>query len=1331
MQNKIIHTSTSKASKDKKDQKKKINIKNKKLYNNNELSKHKSQKIYNQYSPTNLKNSNKNNNNSKKNITLANNIKQINHYSGTKKTNFPQNLKEKDLKNNDNNKRNKIKVEYNNTNLQKDENNDKDIIKKLKKNNLDHILSESDSFQEIDSMEEDSTSKGNRLKSTNLKIKNINNLKWDIIDSKSILNNVDFKRHLTSGYNNNKNITNEKNEIPRLTKPNISKEKKSNNIIIINDNDENDDEDIIVNDNEFESSHCLNNSKLNETKFPKLSINPFIGESILQETNAYSNKNLPKKSIPNKGDNKNMDLKNEIKEKFIINNHHIKSSTLGTIKQSSTNPNSSNLSNALDIANLNNLLRKENNEKSEKIKLVKNNTNNDLKTNINTDNLYRNFLLIAKKGDREQFLEILEQILSLPKKLKNINFQDENGFTALHYSCDEGNFKIVKILLKINCETNIKNNEKKTPLHLASIRGFFDISKKLIENGALLNVYDSEKNSPLHYVCMHNYIELLKYFLTKLPQADEKNIYGKMPIDLTTNNEIKNILENYLKNNENSYHKIKIYQTSDSMMNNLIEPCPDNEVSFLQDMTSHSNKNNIKTNLNKSKNNSSLSPINKNPRRKHRIVKKDYNSIKQNNMNTKNIMELDLKKSNKINIENNISSNNIISSLNSSNSRLSQNSNINKNNYKKNELKSSRKLRENKDNSINSQKLKKEKINNKIIIQESNINNNNDSGIFINNDYNNINTLNNNYNNGLKKTRTLEQFSTINTNNTNKINIYNNVNKVNMTNDSKLNISNYYNINVNNSINNDVNRIDISFNRKNEIKKLNKSINRFDRDKKPNSNKKIYSENKSKFIGNNLKYKNFILDSTESSTNNIVNLNKTEENIKLSKIPKTSLKKNKNTNPNKTSKNINSNNYNTIRLIEGKEKTISKNKHKQKSKQNKLKKKQNLKKNNTNDNINNNCNISKISCGIPQPKNNNILEQINKSNIIDQTLGDNIHSQLNLNSIEEERITPSSFICLAQLGKGSFGEVYLVQKINTKEKFAMKVLRKERIMGQNLLKYAIAERNVLSLSNHPFIVKLNFAFQTSSKLFLILEYCPNGDLAKHLLFEKRFSEERAKFYICEVLLALENLHQRDIIFRDLKPDNVVLDEEGHCKLTDFGLSKESVNEEQYAKSFCGSIAYLAPEMLKKQGHGKAVDWYLLGVLFYEMLVGITPFFTTRKEDIFHNIEYGELKIPEFVSKEASSLLRGLLQKDPKKRLGGNIKDAQEIKEHPYFSDVDWEKVYYKKITPPPVNIFTNKMIHVYHRPRQFANDDYLNKISDKTNNPNMLPGWSFINNEEY
>lgn len=244
-----------------------------------------------------------------------------------------------------------------------------------------------------------------------------------------------------------------------------------------------------------------------------------------------------------------------------------------------------------------------------------------------------------------------------------------------------------------------------------------------------------------------------------------------------------------------------------------------------------------------------------------------------------------------------------------------------------------------------------------------------------------------------------------------------------------------------------------------------------------------------------------------------------------------------------------------------------------------------------------------------------------------------------VNSIEEEKITPSSFECLAVLGRGSFGEVFLVRKLDTQNVYAMKVIAKSRIASHNLFKYAMVERNVLSLTNHPFIVKLSYAFQTSDRLFLILEYCSGGDLTKHLYFEKRFNEEKAKYYLCEIILALEDLHKRDIIFRDLKPDNIVLDKDGHVKVTDFGLSKEGVFDSIGAKSFCGSIAYLAPEMLKRTGHGKAVDWYLLGVLFYEMLVGIPPYFTDQKDEIFRNIEHGELQIPRFVSNEAVQILR--------------------------------------------------------------------------------------------
>jgi serine/threonine protein kinase len=198
------------------------------------------------------------------------------------------------------------------------------------------------------------------------------------------------------------------------------------------------------------------------------------------------------------------------------------------------------------------------------------------------------------------------------------------------------------------------------------------------------------------------------------------------------------------------------------------------------------------------------------------------------------------------------------------------------------------------------------------------------------------------------------------------------------------------------------------------------------------------------------------------------------------------------------------------------------------------------------------------------------------------------------------------------IGKGSFGEVYLVQKKTSGKYYAMKILPKSKIIGQNLTKYAYAERNIQSTTIHPFIVRLFCAFQTRERLFLVLDYCPGGDLGREIQKEKRFSEEKARIYLCEVLLAIEELHNREIIYRDLKPDNIVLDADGHALLTDFGLSKEGVKDADYTQSFCGSIAYLAPEMLKKTGHGRSVDWYLLGVLLYEMLIGIPPYFHANK-----------------------------------------------------------------------------------------------------------------------
>lgn len=213
---------------------------------------------------------------------------------------------------------------------------------------------------------------------------------------------------------------------------------------------------------------------------------------------------------------------------------------------------------------------------------------------------------------------------------------------------------------------------------------------------------------------------------------------------------------------------------------------------------------------------------------------------------------------------------------------------------------------------------------------------------------------------------------------------------------------------------------------------------------------------------------------------------------------------------------------------------------------------------------------------------------------------------------------------------------------------------------------------------------------------MILDFCPGGDLGKIISQERRFTEDRARLYIAEILLALQDLHKRDIIYRDLKPDNVVLDDDGHALLTDFGLSKEGVLEvNKGAKSFCGSIAYLAPEMLRRVGHGKSVDWYLLGVLLYEMLVGTPPYFSGNKEELFYNIINGPLKLPRSISAEAKNLMVSLLNRNPTRRLGAGPEGALEIMRHPFFEGIDWHAVLNKQTSPPKPRLRTENFNHQY------------------------------------
>jgi len=276
------------------------------------------------------------------------------------------------------------------------------------------------------------------------------------------------------------------------------------------------------------------------------------------------------------------------------------------------------------------------------------------------------------------------------------------------------------------------------------------------------------------------------------------------------------------------------------------------------------------------------------------------------------------------------------------------------------------------------------------------------------------------------------------------------------------------------------------------------------------------------------------------------------------------------------------------------------------------------------------------------------------------------------------------FQLLKVLGKGSYGKVMLVQHktVPSRKVYAMKMLRKDNIVKRNQVEHTQTERTVLESAKHPFIVDLMYAFQTPKKLYFVLEYCQGGELFFHLSRAGRFSEGRCRFYAAELLLAIEYLHSLNIIYRDLKPENVLLDIDGHMKLTDFGLSKEGIADNFSAKSMCGTPEYLAPEILDKKGHGKAVDWYSLGALVYEMLTGLPPFYTRDREQLFARIRGGDLSYPSYITPNAKAMMQGLLNRDPNRRLGGAGTDSAEIRTHAFFSGIDWAVAYARGLVPP-------------------------------------------------
>jgi len=293
--------------------------------------------------------------------------------------------------------------------------------------------------------------------------------------------------------------------------------------------------------------------------------------------------------------------------------------------------------------------------------------------------------------------------------------------------------------------------------------------------------------------------------------------------------------------------------------------------------------------------------------------------------------------------------------------------------------------------------------------------------------------------------------------------------------------------------------------------------------------------------------------------------------------------------------------------------------------------------------------------------------------------------------ISSSPIGLDNFHSLAVLGKGTYATVVLARKADTGAIYAMKVLNKDLLRSQKQRFHIQTERNIMIQVDHPFLIKLSWAFQTESKLYFVLEYCPGGELFNLLQKRRVFTEDQARFYLVQIIMALEALHDRDIIYRDLKPENVLLDKDGYIRLTDFGLSKMNVNTPRGTFSLCGTPEYLAPEVLFRSGHGKAADWWTCGALLFEMLTGLPPFYASKREDLFSKIKFAPPPLPTTLSMEAADLIRGLLVKEPERRLGSGLNGVADIKNHPFLAGVNWGAHYRKEVTPPFVPVIKNDL----------------------------------------
>ncbi|PBK71446.1 Pkinase-domain-containing protein [Armillaria solidipes] len=319
------------------------------------------------------------------------------------------------------------------------------------------------------------------------------------------------------------------------------------------------------------------------------------------------------------------------------------------------------------------------------------------------------------------------------------------------------------------------------------------------------------------------------------------------------------------------------------------------------------------------------------------------------------------------------------------------------------------------------------------------------------------------------------------------------------------------------------------------------------------------------------------------------------------------------------------------------------------------------------------------------------------------------HLKIDFKPTRNEPLTIEAFDLLKVIGKGSFGKVMQVRKKDTQRIYALKTIRKAHIAQRpGEITHILAERTVLALVNNPFIVPLKFSFQNPDKLYLVMSFVNGGELFYHLQREGKFDQDRSRFYAAELLCALEHLHGFNVVYRDLKPENILLDYTGHIALCDFGLCKLNMSETEKTNTFCGTPEYIAPELLESQGYTKTVDWWTLGVLLYEMMTGLPPFYDENVNTMYQRILTDPLHFPSDMSVEAKSVMTGLLQRDPSRRLGAN--GGEEIKRHPFFARyIDWNRLLAKRY-PPPFKPSVESVLDVANFDPDFTNEEAQDSV---------------------